>query len=133
MKREYNNTYFILLVFLSLFGVVFNSAWVLIKLALNDWYIDVTEANFIDAASIIVLIVFSVMLFINDRKILKDIGAYCPPWGWYFIFPVYVYLRQKKNNLGLKYFWIYMISTFIVTKLAQSLVTQILIGLINIK
>ncbi|MEQ0075154.1 hypothetical protein ABLV31_17845 [Klebsiella sp. CN_Kp118] len=133
MNREYNNTYFIFLVFLSLFGVVFNTAWVLIKLASNDWYIDITEANFIDAASIIVLIVFSVMLFINDRKILKDIGAYCPSWGWYFIIPVYVYLRQKKNNLGLKYFWIYMISTFIVTKLAQSLATQILIGLINIK
>lgn len=133
MNREYNNTYFIFLVFLSLFGVVFNTAWVLIKLASNDWYIDITEANFIDAASIIVLIVFSVILFINDRKILKDIEAYCPSWGWYFIFPVYVYLRQKKNNLGLKYFWIYMISTFIVTKLAQSLATQILIGLINIK
>ena len=50
MNREYNNTYFIFLVFLSLFGVVFNTAWVLIKLASNDWYIDITEATFIDAA-----------------------------------------------------------------------------------
>ena len=133
MNKYLNDSNFKLLVFLPLIYVILNFTLAFVYFSMNYGDINRNTVESIDSLSLVAAVIFSIVMFRRDLSFFRENNAYCPSWGWYFIFPVYVYLRQKKNNLGLKYFWIYMISTFIVTKLAQSLATQILIGLINIK
>ncbi len=61
----------------------------------------------------LISIVLQIILFIQDRKFLKEKLAYCPAWEWFILFPVYVYKRQKNNFLELGYFYITMIFSII--------------------
>ena len=45
----------------------------------------------------IILVVLQVILFVQDRKFLKAKLAYCPAWEWFVLFPVYIYLKDKKT------------------------------------
>ena len=57
----------------------------------------------------LVVIILKIMIFVQDRKFLKEKQAYCPAWEWFILFPVYVYKRQKNNFLELRYFYISII------------------------
>ncbi|WP_407476349.1 hypothetical protein [Acinetobacter baumannii] len=65
--------------------------------------------------SIIMLIriILYVIIFKRDLSLLKEKIAFVPPWGWFFIMPVYIFLRQKRNNLSLGYFGLYIINIII--------------------
>ena len=65
--------------------------------------------------SIIMLIriILYVIIFKRDLSLLKQKIAFVPPWGWFFIMPVYIFLRQKRNSLSLGYFGLYIINIII--------------------
>ncbi|CAM4228693.1 hypothetical protein F901_02317 [Acinetobacter dispersus] len=52
------------------------------------------------------VVVLQIIIFIQDRKFLKEKHAFCPAWEWFILFPVYVYKRQRNNFLNLTYFYI---------------------------
>lgn len=62
------------------------------------------EGNMITVQQI--LFMFMLIIGYKDRKFLKNERAYSPRFIWIFLPTVYIYKRQKNNNLGLKYFWI---------------------------
>lgn len=55
------------------------------------------------------VVVLQIIIFIQDRKFLKEKHAFCPAWEWFILFPVYVYKRQRNNFLDLNYFYICLI------------------------
>lgn len=57
-----------------------------------------------------IFILVQILMFIQDRKLLKAKLAYCPALAWFIIFPVYVYKRQNNNFLDLGYFYISVLS-----------------------
>ncbi|WP_017345338.1 hypothetical protein [Pantoea sp. A4] len=68
---------------------------------------------------------FAVALFVSDRKYLRSVNAYVPHWGWFFLFPVYLFKRQRHNGVGLLWFWMwfvsYVITMFILPKIVIAL------------
>ena len=55
------------------------------------------------------VVVLQIIIFIQDRKFLKEKHAFCPAWEWFILFPIYVYKRQRNNFLDLSYFYICLI------------------------
>ena len=58
---------------------------------------------------LIISLLFAIWFFINDRRYLRSINVFVPHWGWFFIFPVYIYKRQNRNGWSKKYFWYYLL------------------------
>lgn len=131
MTKNLNDMNFKLMVYLSLIFVLINVTWLVVSLVINNGYISTVNGKGIDSMSLLIIIILSIVLFKRDRDLLKQNQAYCPSWGWYFLFPAYIYLRQKRNALGLSYFWIYMVCTFVLAKIAMqisiSIITNFLI------
>lgn len=49
-----------------------------------------------------------VFLLIKDRAFLMKTGFYCPSRIWFVFIPMYIYKRQKYNNSGFEYFWLFV-------------------------
>ncbi len=133
MNKYLNDSNFKMLVFLPLIYVIFNFALSFVYFSMNYGNINQDTANSIDSLSFLVAFIFSIVMFRRDLSFLRANNAHCPSWGWYFIFPVYIYKRQKNNNLGMFYFWMYMISTFLLTKVLSKILTALLISYIRSK
>lgn len=65
---------------------------------------------------LIIFITLKILLISYDMTNLKEHDAYCPHWIWAILFPIYLFMRQHKNKLGLGYFAFYWILTFIMPK-----------------
>lgn len=121
MSRNLNNTNFKLMVYLALVFALLDVSWLVVTLVSHNGNISPSEGKSIDSISFFIIFALSIVIFRRDLVFLKENNAYCPAWGWYFFFPVYMYKRQKNNNLGLSYFWVYMVCTFILAKVLMQL------------
>jgi len=121
MDKSLNDSNFKLMVFLPLLATIANCVWVYVKLSANDWSVSSEDAKFIDDTTKLLSFILYIFLFTRDLKLLRNKNAYCPAWGWFFIPPVYFYKRQKHNSLGLSFFWIYLLSTFILVPIVTSM------------
>ena len=133
MNKYLNDSNFKLLVFLPLIYVILNFTLAFVYFSMNYGDINQNTVESIDSLSLVVAVIFSIVMFRRDLSFLRGNNAYCPSWGWYFIFPVYIYKRQKNNNLGMFYFWVYLISTFLLTKALSKILTALLISYIRSK
>ena len=133
MNKYLNDSNFKLLVFLPLICVILNFTLSFVYFSMNYGDINQNTVESIDSLSLVVAVIFSIVMFRRDLSFLRENNAYCPSWGWYFIFPVYIYKRQKNNNLGMFYFWVYLISTFLLTKALSKILTALLISYIRSK
>lgn len=66
---------------------------------------------------LIAFITLKVLLISYDMTNLRKHDAYCPHWIWAVLYPIYLFMRQHKNKLGLGYFAFYWILTLIVPKI----------------
>lgn len=67
------------------------------------------------------------ILCIIDINFLKKQKAQTPEWGWIFIIPIYVFLRQRRNKLAIYYLIIYLILTIVSYLLYKPIMTSVLI------
>lgn len=133
MNKEKNSVYLKLLMFPYLLFTIGNIVflWFVIFMyfiGFNQW--DISGADVFNARVFISVLVFliSFFSFIKDRVFLKKNGFYCPSWVWFVFPPLYIYKRQKYNDSGFEYFWV-----FIFINLFLPLYNQgILMGIITI-
>lgn len=74
---------------------------------------------------LIIFITIKIILITYDITNLKELNLYCPYWVLAIIFPIYLFLRQYRNNLGLGYFAYYWILNFITPKFLSYLINII--------
>lgn len=98
MNKYLNDSNFKLLVFLPLIYVILNFTLAFVYFSMNYGDINQNTVESIDSLSLVVAVIFSIVMFRRDLSFLRENNAYCPSWGWYFIFPVYIYKRQKKQQ-----------------------------------
>lgn len=121
---DINNRYIWLLV---LYPIVFNILFILaffISFMMMRFTNEYIARGFYIIMLIILFIALPIRLFILDRNALKEIGAIVPSWGWYFLFPVYVFRRQYLNKFSLNIFWIYMVTTFIILPVVMGILSS---------
>ena len=132
MNKNLNDTNFKFIVFLPIIYVFINILWVIDKLLFNNFKLSIYDLYIINIKAFFITTVLLIIALWKDRSLLKKNLSYCPSWGWYFIFPVYIYKRQKYNALGLTYFWIYMVSKFIFAYISMKILTSLLFTFIEL-
>lgn len=107
MNREKNSIYLKLLMFPYLLYVTSYIAIVLFSI-FYQWNVSPLDALEIKFYIFVLVFFICVFLFIKDRSILMENGFYCPSWIWFIFLPMYIYKRQKYNNSGFEYFWLFV-------------------------
>ncbi|WP_025155260.1 hypothetical protein [Morganella morganii] len=107
MNREKNSIYLKLLMFPYLLYVTSYIAIVLFSI-FYQWNVSPLDALEIKFYISVLVFFICVFLFIKDRSFLMENGFYCPSWIWFIFLPMYIYKRQKYNNSGFEYFWLFI-------------------------
>ena len=107
MNREKNSIYLKLLMFPYLLYI---AAYVVIVLfsIFHQWNIRPFDVSEIKVYISVLVFFICVFLLIKDRLFLMETGFYCPSWIWFFFLPMYIYKRQKYNDSGFEYFWLFV-------------------------
>jgi hypothetical protein len=106
-QKNLNDLNFKILVFMPLL-VVAIEILIIIFIVKNNIQIERPES-----IVMLIRIILYLILFQNDRSLLRQKGAKIPAAGWFFIMPIYVFLRQKRNKLSLGYFGLYILNIII--------------------
>lgn len=107
MSREKNSIYLKLLIFPYLLYITSYIVIVLFSI-FYQWNISPLDALEIKVYISILVFFICSFLFIKDRSFLMETGFYCPSWIWFIFLPMYIYKRQKYNNSGFEYFWLFI-------------------------
>lgn len=107
MNRKKNSIYLKLLMFPYYLYATSYIAIVLFSI-FYQWNVSPLDALEIKFYISVLVFFICVFLFIKDRSILMENGFYCPSWIWFIFLPMYIYKRQKYNNSGFEYFWLFV-------------------------
>lgn len=107
MNRKKNSIYLKLLMFPYCLYVTSYIAIVLFSI-FYQWNVSPLDALEIKFYISVLVFFICVFLFIKDRSFLMEAGFYCPSWIWFIFLPMYIYKRQKYNNSGFEYFWLFI-------------------------
>lgn len=107
MNRKKNSIYLKLLMFPYYLYVTSYIAIVLFSI-FYQWNVSPLDALEIKFYISVLVFFICVFLFIKDRSFLMEAGFYCPSWIWFIFLPMYIYKRQKYNNSGFEYFWLFI-------------------------
>ncbi len=107
MNRKKNSIYLKLLMFPYYLYVTSYIAIVLFSI-FYQWNVSPLDALEIKFYISVLVFFICVFLFIKDRSFLMENGFYCPSWIWFIFLPMYIYKRQKYNNSGFEYFWLFI-------------------------
>lgn len=107
MNRKKNSIYLKLLMFPYCLYVTSYIAIVLFSI-FYQWNVSPLDALEIKFYISVLVFFICVFLFIKDRSFLMENGFYCPSWIWFIFLPMYIYKRQKYNNSGFEYFWLFI-------------------------
>lgn len=107
VRNNINNLNFKLLIYLYALYILSYIAFSIIAI-LGEWHINPLAIFEVKAILSIFIFILSIFCFINDHSFLKKTERHCPAWGWFFLLPMYVYMRQKYNDEGFEYFWIFI-------------------------
>lgn len=107
MNRKKNSIYLKLLMFPYYLYVTSYVAIVLFSI-FYQWNVSPLDALEIKFYISVLVFFICVFLFIKDRSFLMENGFYCPSWIWFIFLPMYIYKRQKYNNSGFEYFWLFI-------------------------
>lgn len=107
MNKEKNSIYLKLLMFPYLLYVSAYAVVVFFSI-FYQWNISPFDVLKIKVYISFLVFFLCVFLFIKDRVFLIEAGFYCPSWIWFIFFPMYIYKRQKYNDSGFEYFWLFV-------------------------
>lgn len=107
MNRKKNSIYLKLLMFPYYLYATSYIAIVLFSI-FYQWNVSPLDALEIKFYISVLVFFICVFLFIKDRSFLMEAGFYCPSWIWFIFLPMYIYKRQKYNNSGFEYFWLFI-------------------------